>query len=397
MINRSVTPGKMSVGRFRGLSRKTRRRYSRRRLKTVLCERRQSKNAMDDKHKCEVEEGGGSPLFLGMTTLKVLFCAALIGVALVSLIRTHSQTLFPSTPPAPAGDLAERWLDVVRKGDEKTALTLAAMLVPDDAPQMPRSDYIKLAVLNGMGTTFLTAPFNHFDYARWRNALFAANLAKRCLDLKNGATPEERIFRSLIRELRIGKSRNFEAEPRRGFFEVVLKNGEASPPEWFLIYAEAVFQSGAEVMVVSLFDKGSVVHAVCEIRGKDGSKSVADPLKGCFWAGVDTADLAADPTRLKGVWSEREIAALHRRAYKLPAEPMDYRLFEQRLRGETRSLHSLRFGIDPQKRIERYIARFIKSGGGDSFTYWRFPFRVLKADKAFPQDWQATKAIMEVK
>ncbi|NOY74395.1 MAG: hypothetical protein GXP32_01205 [Kiritimatiellaeota bacterium] len=330
---------------------------------------------------------------------KSLFSAVLIGLMGVSLIRSWGMYIF--TPPKKTVDRStvEKWMRAVRGGDEKAALLLAASIVPDDDPEVPRADYTRLALLNGLGTALFTSPFNHFDFLRWRNALLAAGLARTSRDLKAGWLSQDEIFKIISSGLKISVSTGEEPSCSLESFEKTWNAGTASAPEWFRFYSEVVFQSGAEIMVVSLFDEDSVVvHAVCEIRGSDGAKFVADPIKGLFWKGVSVSDLAADSSRLKGVWSERERGALKRPEYRLPADPMDYRVFERRL-GSVFSRFdfpvSFRFGVDPETRIERYFAVFADKNRQERFSYWHFPFSSLESLKAFPGDWLAPKVAME--
>jgi hypothetical protein len=330
----------------------------------------------------------------GAIVAKSLICAVILGVMGVSLVRSNVETLFPiGLPPLPKS-IANRFTRAIRNGDEKAALLLAASVTPDDLPEAPRADYIRLMLQNRLGTALLTSPFNHFDYLRWRDAIFANDIAKESLKSKETRSLYEEIFRKVNEKVKIIPSSSQKTKcPSATLFEI-CKAGRASGPEWFRLFTEVVFQAGGEVMVVALFDdEYRTVHAVCEVRGANGEKGVADPLKGRFWEGVSVADLASDDSRLVGVWSEKERSSLKHRMYRLPAEPMDYRLYEHRL---TRKLLKLnpklllfRFGIDPESRIEAYIAKFAGKNCQEHFSYWHFPFSSLKLNKRFPVDWRA--------
>ncbi|MCK5843709.1 MAG: hypothetical protein KAG97_03310 [Victivallales bacterium] len=332
---------------------------------------------------------------------KALFALVLLGVICVSLVRTHLSSISPSPVKAISRTAVEKWLISVRSGNEKAALLLAASITPDDDPEMPRADYVKLMLLNGLGTLLLTSPFNHFDYIRWRNALFCTDLARDVVrrTSKISESQQGEIFDMIQKKLRIAPPSDKKTRSVFASYERMWSAGEVSASNWFRLYSEVVFQTGAEIMVVSLFDeKSTVVYAVCEIRGKDGSKSVADPLKGKFWKGVGVADLAADPSRLSGIWSDYEITALRRPAYRLATDPMDFKIFEQRLSGIASRFDfegSFRFGADPESRVKLYSARFADKNDTALFSYWHFPFSSLKSQKAFPSDWLAPKRTLE--
>lgn len=348
---------------------------------------------MNEAHNTKTDEGGGKSRWLSITA-KPLICAVLLGIVAVSLVRSNVNAIFPVKPLRVSRSTAESFLRAVRNGDEKGALLLAASITPDDVPEAPRADYVRLMLQNKLGTALLTSPFNHFDYLRWRDAILADDIVKECLDSKDTGSLYEEMFRKINEKVKIIPSSIKSGKPYSATLSEIWRAGRVPGPEWFRLYAEVVFQSGGEVMVVSLFDpECRVVHAVCEVRDADGDKSVADPLKGRFWKGVSVADLATDDSRLDGIWSAEERSALKRRVYRLPAEPMDYRLFERRLSEKLSGfpLKGLifRFGVDPEKRIDRYVAKFADKNRKERFSYWHFPFLSLKSDKAFPSDWRA--------
>lgn len=354
---------------------------------------------MNEQNNTNTDEESDKPGWLAIAA-KPLICAVLLGIAAVSLVRTNVDLLFPVERPPIPKSTTESFLRAVRDGDENSALLLAASITPDDAPEMPRADYIRLMLQNKLGTALLTSPFNHFDFLRWKDAILANDIAKECLESKKERSLYEEIFRKINEKVKIIPPSSKKGNAYSATLSEIWNSGRASAPGWIRLYAEVAFQSGADVMVVSLFnDEYRVVTAVCEVRGTDGAKCVADPLKGRFWKGVSVADLAADDSRLDGVWSTDERASLKRRSYRLPAEPMDYRLFEQRLNEKLSSLTPVtpifRFGIDPEARIDRYVANFADKNNQERFSYWHFPFLSLKSNKAFPADWIAPEITIQ--
>jgi hypothetical protein len=324
------------------------------------------------------------------------------GVAVVSFIRDRETELFPVQKITPSNKLYEKWYEAVAAGDEKKALLYASAIQPDPPLKLPDPDYITQCSCNGIGTMFLTAPFNHFDFIRWQDAytirkivqsasqqhkdlieyLFSQALARKKLNQVSESMTLFEIFKFKLSQ--------YKEKPYTSITDIWNKK-YASLDEIFRLIAEIALQTGNSVQIVSIYTPGKkLLHTVCEIRSPNISY-VCDPLTGRIWKNRTAEQLLSSPSETKGIWPDNINKKAAILLYSLPAEPADYRELNIRLyrtlRNSSISASLPCFGIPPRKRIEKYIKTYIKNMKKSHFIYWNFPFKSLKSSPDFPSDW----------
>ena len=327
----------------------------------------------------------------------IVFSAIIMGIIGVSVIRENPNLLF--SVRSDTGNIAEnikKWKDAVRKGREKEALLYAASIVPDDTPELPDLDYIRFFTGKGLGTLPLTAPFGHFDYIRWRNAykmqqIVEAYSDRPDMELLNAVmkkrSPKATAQSMSLNNMFYGNSIN--APPVS--LGQLWDGGYTSLNEFFRLFSAVAYQKGYEPQIIAFYDETQKpLYAVCELR-KNGKSLIAAPINGRIWENCSVDALAANPSPVKDVWPGAVTASLNRRLYRLPAEVMDFRLCNQRLRKKLieAGFHNMPlFGEDPRTRIEHYIQKYAKKVEKSRFSYWNFPFFSLMSSAEFPEKWK---------
>ena len=350
-------------------------------------------NRKTEKKECEY------PLKLILLTL----CSTvLLGIIGVSYLRQNSTKIFPVAKYMPTKIDAERWLDAVRKGDEKEAILSASRIIPDDIPELPELDYMYLLKNNGLSLPVLTSPFNHFDYQRWKDAYEVKKIVENACSKTSAPLPL--LFKELMTkkkptetkesmslyemfQLKLGQSKQ---KPYTSICDIWEK-GYASIDELFRLFSAMSYQLGYKVVVVEMYDSSfNLLYMVCEIRSPEKSY-LCDPMANRLWEGISAEDLIDKHiTTSKGELRNCEYVL-----YSLPAEPMDFKLFDQQLSKELKKLSPEglpRFGTLPETRMESYIAKYGNKKRKSRFSYWNFPFQSLKSSKEFPKNWHSIDA-----
>ncbi|HCE46803.1 MAG TPA: hypothetical protein DET40_24925 [Lentisphaeria bacterium] len=317
-----------------------------------------------------------------------MLCAVIIAVAGVSYIRQYSGKLFPPTAPAVRKSDADKWIESVGSGDLKKAVAYAANLCGGcELKRIPDIDYLKLAAEMKFSTLVFDAPFGRNDFLRWTDALA---VRKFIPGRKIGADAGEieGIAKAVLDKLECRPTPQGVCQTRT--MSEILQRGYGNTHEITRILAEALFQAGYEVMIVSIFDDSrNLIHVVCEVRGKNQS-AVIDTRFKKVWTGKVFADLAQDPSLSSGTWPGDIAKSAKSHVYGLPAEYQDYKVYNQNLQKALASsgIGGIpRFGDDPRRRIEEYLKHF---GPNEKVpvTYWRYPFTVLMSQPDFPGSWR---------
>jgi len=318
----------------------------------------------------------------------LILCAVIIAVIGVSYLRQHSGKLFPQTPPIMQKNDAAAWIGAVRNGEQKKAGAYATRLCGGcEFKRIPDIDYLRLATEMKFSTLVFNAPFDENDFMRWKDA-FAVRKFLSGRRISADAGEIEGIAKAVLDKLECRPTPSGACQART--ISEILERGYGNTHEITRTLSEAFYQSGYEVMAVSIFDdSGNIIHVVCEVRGKS-STAVVDARFKKIWPGRLFADLAQDPSLISGTWPENIAKSAKKHVYCLPAEYQDYKVYNQDLQkglalsgtGEKPG-----FGGDPRKRIEEYLKHF---GAREkvSVTYWRYPFIVLVSQPDFPTAWR---------
>ena len=321
----------------------------------------------------------------------------LLGVIGISYLRQNSTKIFPVTKYTPTKTDADRWMNAIKNDDEKSAILSASKLVPDEVPEIPQLDYMYLLKNNGLSLPVLTSPFNHFDYLRWKDAyevkkivdnassksdkpitlLFEELMTKK----KPTATKDSMSLYEMFR-IKLGQSKD---KPYTSIIEIWEK-GYASIDELFRLFSAMSFQLGYDVVVVGMYDSTfKLLYVVCEIHSADNS-FLCDPMANKLWKGISAEELIDKHIQTpRGILSKCEYVL-----YNLPAETMDFKVFNQRLYNQLTELKTEgvpRFGISPQARMDSYITKYGNKKKKSRFSYWNFPFQSLKSSKELPEQW----------
>jgi len=287
------------------------------------------------------------------------------------------------TDPGP-DHLAERWLAAVVGNDPQTALDLARELVPTPSRASVDPEYVALARRQGVSDSFLTAPFNAWDFQSWRHAAFFHTVAREIT--KSAPGDVEALFSAVVERVE-PKERAHPDVPwpfavwQRGF-------GVCDRQSWVL--CELAYQSGCEVQLVYLRDPVTKQspHTICEIRRGPDSVWFADPYTRVLLRGQSVDGVAADPAVLARIWPDRAdfSTAIQHCRFWTPSHPQDYcprnQALARRLEGVLKD-RCPRFGGDPHERLALY--RQLRRVGGDgrvrfSMGLWFYPFRLLRKD-----------------
>lgn len=328
--------------------------------------------------------------------------ALIFGVIGISYIRQNSTAIFTVTKAESNTQDALNWDQAVKSGQEKKAILCAKKIIPDDVPFLPNPDYIHLLLKNRLSTLIFTSPFNHFDYLRWKDAyeinrvvllssekskdviptLFQAVLSKQKPEATNQSMSLPEMF-----QVKISK---YKDKPYVSIIDIWNK-GYTSLDEFFRLFSAIAYQAGYEVQIITFYDdKWQPAHVVCEIR--KGNKSyICDPIYRKLWNDMSIGKFTNNPDLIKGVWSDKKTKALKRAVHRLPAEAMDYKLFNRQLYVKLKEYGVTDlplFGQNPQDRIAFYIKNYTNKVEKSHFSYWNFPFQSLMSSPTFPQEWK---------
>jgi len=332
-----------------------------------------------------------------------ILATLLLGIIAVSYIRENSMQIFPVTKYQTSKKNLQQWLKTIEEGDEKKAILYAEQIVPDNSPALPDSDYMQLLLNNKLSALVLTSPFNHFDYIRWKDAYEIKKITDNAI--KNFKDPIPELFHQVLTKEKYNattdsmslfemfqvKISQYKNTPYLSTIDI-WKKGYASMEELCRLLSEIAYQMNFDVAIVGIYDKSfTLIHVFCEIRNKNKSY-VCDPINRKIWKNTTVAKLAKNPLKIKGICSEKIIKAMKRRVYRIPAEAMDYKLYNQQL---YQKLHINKikdlpnFATSPQKRIEQYILNYENKTQKSPFLYWNFPFKLLMSSSRLPQNWKS--------
>jgi len=329
--------------------------------------------------------------------------AAVLGVIGVSYIRENRLKLFPPVKYKTTQNDFQKWFNALESGDEKSAILYASRIVPDDKPYFLNPDYQQLLLNNGLSSLPLTSKFNHFDYVRWKDAYEIKKITDKAK--KDFSDPIPELFRQVLTKKKYNATQDsmslyemfqvkisqYKNSPYLSTIDIWQK-GYASMEELCRLLSAIGNQMNYDVAIVGIYNKSfKLIHAFCEIRKKDKSY-VCDPINHQIWKNSTVAELAKTPSILKDVCSSAIIKALNRRVYRIPAETMDYKLYNQQLSHYLKKSNLKNipiFGKSPEARIEHYISNYEKKTEKSRFLYWNFPFKSLMSFPGCPEKWQS--------
>ncbi len=318
----------------------------------------------------------------------LILCAIIIAVAAVSYLRSNQEKVFPQQVMGPQKTDFIQWIEAVKAGEEGKAIPYAARICGGcDLKKIPDPDYLKLAEGMKCSTMVFDAPFGKNDFLGWKDA-FAVRKFISDSNIRSGADEIEKIAQAVIGKLECRPTAEGKLQARS--VAEILERGYGNTHEITRVLCDAVYQSGYDVMTVSIFDETrNVIHLLCEIRGKNQAY-VADVRFKRTWKDMTFEKLMQDASLTAGVWTDNIAKSAKNHVYGLPAEVQDYKVYNQDLGKALSSSEfsgSVRLGEDPRGRIEKYLSNF-ESPEKVQITYWRYPFIVLMSQPDFPAGWK---------
>ena len=152
------------------------------------------------------------------------------------------------------------------------------------------------------------------------------------------------------------------------------------------------YQLGYDVAVVSMYDHSfKLLHVVCEIRNENQSL-VMDPTNHKLWGNMTVEEFIEKNPEQHAELHKKSLKECEYVLYSLPAESMDFKLYNQELHKELSKFKIKeipKFGETPVTRIEHYISKYGNKKRKSRFAYWNFPFKSLKSSKEFPERWHS--------
>ena len=292
------------------------------------------------------------------------------------------------TPPPvkskPKTCLAKAWLKALSKADVAKTIELAAKLAGPVENASPNVEYAAILAKDGVPASFLTAPLNQTDFKLW----YYAWLLKKVLadnDILTLKSNDEKLKATMkILSARIARKEDPKGPLPWPAAVWGRRYGLCDRMAW--LFAEFAYQMGFESRIVYLMDPDTKVspHTICEIRGQNGAVWTADPYSGVLLTDSSVAELAANPKLMRDIWPKRPDwwKALPHSVCWIPAMPQDYRVLNQKLRGELVAAlggECPRFGEDPNTRLEKFA---ILAGKNDKCKtkLWFFPIRLMKME-----------------
>ncbi len=333
-----------------------------------------------------------------------IISTVIFGVFCVSYIRKNSLSIFPVSGYIPEQRDAEEWINALQAGNEELAILYASKIVPDDEPTLPAPDYMHLLQQNKLNLPLLTSPFNHFDYLRWKDAYEIRKIVNNAV--KTSKQPISLLFEQLLTkeqpsttkdsmspyevfQIKLGQSKE---KPYTSMMEI-WKKGDASLDELFRLFSAMTHQLGYDVVIVCMYDSSfKLIDVLCEIR-KDDKSFVCDPVNHKLWKNTNIEKLIIEQALHKDVGKE-SLNAVEYLAYNLPAESMDYKLYNQQLQERVSKLQVADipyFGLSPRARMDNYVINYGKKTKKSRYSYWNFPFKSLKSSTEFPKQWHSLK------
>jgi hypothetical protein len=324
--------------------------------------------------------------------LSSLVSVILIGILGISYIRSNSELLYPQIEPKVTKLDAEMFLNALSEGKEKEAIFIASRIIPDFSPQLPDPGFIDFLSKNGLGTLILNSKFNHFDYIRWKDAYEMQKMVNSYKEKKNYL--ELFFYKVTSKKKPKIKGENSRTQPYVSIMEIYKKDN-ACIEEQARLFASFAYQSGYEIQLVYFYDANrTLLHMLCELR-KNNKVFIADFIKKGFFKDVSVENIFLNPEKYKDICSGTLIKSTKWRIYYLPAEIMDYKVFNMRLQSKLDCFGFVtpRFGENPKSRIEKYIEKYSKNSENKIFSYWNFPIKSLMSSSNFPKEWKLPESL----
>ncbi|MBS3763324.1 MAG: hypothetical protein KGZ25_08490 [Planctomycetes bacterium] len=305
----------------------------------------------------------------------------LMALALVLLIGGVIEGLWllknPSTPA-----LAVRWVEAVQNNEGQKAVRLASKIARE-VPDEPKAAYKKLSAREKLDPAFLSAPFSHRDFHRWRSAVVFKMIAEK---ITRGEKDDiEALFEATADRLESRQNKD-----KRPLWPLRIwqgRTGLCDRQAW--VFCELAYQKGWETQIVYLRDPESGVshHTIAEVR-KDHRVYTVDPYKNRLVEGYSVRMLASRPELIKKNWPESQKfwPEFKNAILWTPAYPQDYAPRNQRLQQILRKEFGEacpRFGEDPEQRLRKYQSlrkHHEVTNKRFPMRLWFYPFRLLRAE-----------------
>lgn len=317
----------------------------------------------------------------------VIFCIVILSVVSVSLIRGNYQKLFPAADYEPGKRDALKWMESVKENDQDKAILYATRICGGcEMKKIPDSDYLKVLGDLKISTLLLNAPFNRYDFLRWKDAFCIREFIGEAI---SGNSDEIGvIFSTVMRKIQYRQTPP--SSPQALTLTEIIERGYGNSQEITRVVGECAYQAGYDVQTVLLIDDSkNLVHVICEIRGK-GKSAVVDARFKKLWENTTFAKFAENPSAVSDLWPENIVKAMKTHIYGVPSEFQDYKVYNQELAANLKRTGSGDipvFGSDPRKRIETYL-KYFTPGDNIRITYWRYPFLALLSQPDFPNGWR---------
>jgi hypothetical protein len=313
----------------------------------------------------------------------IILPVIIIGILGVALIRENSDKLFPVPPVEKNTADIENWVKAIENGNNKKAVILASRIFPDNTPKLPDSDYLQTALNMKFSTVLFTQFFNERDYLGWKDAFEFKKIADKLKkEEKNSAKDIFKLVRSRVKYAKPDEK----TVPLENILDI-WNRGTGSYTEMTRVLCMLAKQAGYKPMVVYLLDKeNNKKHIICELR-KGNEISVIDLRYEKIWQGKSALDIGLSD--VSDIWPEEFQFYLNKKLYEFPAELIEYRIYNHKLRKiiEKSNYKNLPvFGKDPKTGIKSFLEGIPADTSPPPVTYWSFPLFSIISQPDFPED-----------
>ncbi len=322
-----------------------------------------------------------------------VFAAVMVGAVGVSLFREYGRDYFlaKNESPRPDKKVVTEWRDAVAKGDVRNAILLASRIVRDyDKVELPQLEYLMIMQGNRINSTFLTDPFNGYDFIRWRDAMQLRKMARSAI--KSDKTALNDLVKLVNSKVKFRRMRKMEYPP----YSVmdIIKRGYGNNRDRLRVLCNLARQAGFKVMVVGLLQPDKKIIYMFGLFSKDGKTCVADIKKGIVVEGVTLEDIGGN-RQLAGHWpGPVRKAMLGKKVYLEPVEIQDYRMLNQML---ARKLNESKvkglplMSVSPSEELAGFMSETGAKAQGNFSAYWQDPILALHSFPNVPPGWKLHK------
>lgn len=327
-----------------------------------------------------------------VTSIVTVVATCLLGAAGVSLLRQFGCGFFymRAKKPFPAAAIARKWLDAVKSGETKKAITYAEMLVPDHEPRFPTLDYLQILKMNNITSVYLTDGFNNVDFIRWKDLVTLKELADT-LGNVTGVNELNAMKTLVMKKVQAKKIVGMKYPPLSVC--KVLEQGFGNNVDRMRLFAELARQRGYDTRIIAIKEPRSQrsIHLLCELS-KNGRTSMVDLTFNKIWDGISYTKLKSTPDLVPPKWPKALKQCIPYDQILFPNEIQDYKMANRTLFDRLTKLYGDSPGnlpvlpTDPKSKIEQ----FVKSNREREMRvrYWQIPIvALLSRRKDLPKLW----------